>query len=114
MDLQQHILSSHIFTLWTPTFAQQSHGSAATQDVGGIDNHEELFVQCSECDGFVKLSDVEYTDYEEMLCVLIIVMKKWCCDTGAPRRLVSLLIMTQVTAVPISSLSTMEVNVDDW
>ena len=48
----------------------------------------------------------------KMLCVLI-VMKKWCRDTGAQRRLVSLLIMTQVTEVPISSLSTMEVNVDD-
>ena len=29
---------------------------------------EELFVQCSECDGFVKLSEVEYTDYEDVMC----------------------------------------------
>ena len=49
----------------------------------------------------------------KMLCVLI-VMEKWWIDTGAQRRLVSLLIMTQVTVVAISSLSTMEVNVDDW
>jgi hypothetical protein len=60
---------------------------------------EKLFVQCSECDGFVKLSDVGYTDYEDAVCA---------------HSSVSLLIMTQVTAVPISSLSTMEVNVDDW
>ena len=28
----------------------------------------KLFVQCSECDGFVKLSDVGYTDYEDAVC----------------------------------------------
>ena len=28
-------------------------------------NDEKLFVQCSECGGFVKLSEVEYTDYED-------------------------------------------------
>ena len=31
-------------------------------------NEEKLFVQCSECDGFVKLCEVEYTDYEDALC----------------------------------------------
>ena len=31
-------------------------------------NEEKLFVQCSECDGFVKLSDVEYTDYDDAVC----------------------------------------------
>jgi hypothetical protein len=31
-------------------------------------NEEKLFVQCSECDGFVKLSEVEYTDYEDAVC----------------------------------------------
>ena len=31
-------------------------------------NEEKLFVQCSECGGFVKLSDVEYTDYDDAVC----------------------------------------------
>ena len=46
------------------------------------------------------------------LYVLSVIETVWS-DTMVPHRL-SLLIMTQVTTVPISSLSTMKVNVDDW
>ena len=47
----------------------------------------------------------------KILCVLSVIKTVWI-DTGVPHGWVSLLLMTQVTAVPISS--TMELNVDDW
>ena len=71
---------------------------------------EKLFVQCSECDGFVSLVRLSIL-IMKMLCVLSVIKTVWS-DTGVSRRWVSLLIMAHVTAVPISS--TMEVNVDDW
>ena len=36
--------------------------------VATINDDNKLFVQCVECDGFVKLCEVEYTDYEDALC----------------------------------------------
>ena len=31
-------------------------------------NGDKLFVQCVECGGFIKFSEVEYTDYEDAVC----------------------------------------------
>ncbi len=43
-------------------------------------NDDKLFVQCVECDGFVKLCEVEYADYEDAVranCHEAMMLRYW-------------------------------------